>query len=113
MCVGVLVTLIEAQSARTACSNPVACENALPGDAPSDWQVNAVGASSVQGFATAMSVDVGQTESFKITNTGGAYTVDILRLGYYGGDGARKVAAGLTATSTAQPACDPVMPPPG
>jgi hypothetical protein len=105
VCVGVLVVLIEAQSARTACTNPVACENALPGDAPSDWQVNGVGDSSVQGFATAMSVDVGQAESFKITNTGGPYTVDILRLGYYGGDGARKVAAGLTATSVSQPAC--------
>ncbi len=33
-------------------SNPVACENQLPGDPPSDWQVSGAGDSSIQGFAT-------------------------------------------------------------
>ena len=92
-----------------ACANPVACENALPGDPPSDWQVNGIGDSSIQGFATSMSVNVGQTEHFKIKTPSTAYHIDILRLGYYGGDGARKIAANITPSATlpqTQPACN-------
>ena len=48
--------------AYAACANPVACENALTGDAPADWNVKAAGDSSIQGFATQMSVTPGQTE---------------------------------------------------
>jgi N,N-dimethylformamidase beta subunit-like, C-terminal len=105
-CVVAVVTLIHATAARTACGNPVACENALPGDAPSDWQVSGVGDSTLQGYATSMSVDVGQTESFKVDDTSAAaYHIDILRLGYYGGDGARVWASDIPATATVQPSC--------
>jgi len=47
-------------------TNKVACENTKPGDPPSDWQVNGIGDSSIQGFATSMSVNLGQTVNFKI-----------------------------------------------
>ncbi len=92
----------------TGCANPVACENQLPGDPPSDWQVTGAGDSTIQGFATSMSVDVGQTVTFKINTPSTAYHIDILRLGYYGGDGARKVASDILPTATlpqTQPAC--------
>jgi Domain of unknown function (DUF4082)/Fibronectin type III domain/Mo-co oxidoreductase dimerisation domain len=94
--------------ALAACSNPVACENQLPGDPKSDWEVNGVGDPSIQGYATSMSVNVGQTESFKINTPSTAYHIDILRLGYYGGDGARKVASDIQPTATlpqTQPSC--------
>ena len=55
----------------------------------SDWLVAGAGDSTIQGFATSMSVNVGQTESFKIKTPSTSYHIDILRLGYYGGDGAR------------------------
>ena len=86
----------------------IACENSLPGDPPSDWQVNGVGDSSIQGYATSMSVNVGQTVSFKIKTPASSYHIDILRLGYYGGDGARKIASNIQPTATlpqSQPAC--------
>src|SRR5205807_792996 len=75
----------------------------------SDWQVDSNGDQSIQGYATAMSVNVGQTASFKIDTPSSKYHVDILRLGYYGGDGARKVAANLKPSATlpqTQPACN-------
>jgi len=84
-----------ASSASAACGNPVQCENQLPGDPPSDWQVSGAGDSTIQGFATSMSVNVGQTESFKIKTPSTSYHIDILRLGYYGGDGARMIQAGI------------------
>ena len=47
---------------------------------------------SIQGFATDISVNRGETVQFKIDTTATAYRLDIYRLGYYGGNGARKVA---------------------
>ena len=84
----------------TSVPNPVACENSLPGDPPSDWQVSGAGDPSIQGYATSMSVNVGGTISFKIDTPSTAYHIDILRLGYYGGDGARMIAAGLKPSVT-------------
>ena len=106
--VGAFEGFVAAPPALAACANPVACENALPGDPPSDWQVNGIGDSSIQGYATSMSVNVGQTESFKIKTPSTSYHIDILRLGYYGGNGARKVASNIKPTATlpqTQPAC--------
>ncbi len=88
--------------------NQVACENTKPGDPPSDWQVNGVGDSTIQGFATSMSVNLGQTIDFKIKTPASAYHIDILRLGYYGGDGARIVASNVKPSASlpqTQPSC--------
>src|SRR5690349_406768 len=112
----VLLSMLSLASARPAaadqCGPPVtsviACENAKPGDPPSDWQVIGAGDPTLQGFATSMSVNVGQTESFKIDTPATSYHIDILRVGYYQGDGARIVAPGLQPTATlpqTQPDC--------
>jgi hypothetical protein len=113
--VGLPAQLLLTQSAAAASGpcgppvvNPVACENTLPGDPPSDWQVNGVGDSTIQGYATSMSVDVGGTITFKIKTPASSYHIDILRLGYYQGLGARKVASNLKPSATlpqTQPAC--------
>jgi hypothetical protein len=88
----------------TPVTNPVACENSKPGTPPSQWDVSGVGDPSIQGFATKMSVNVGQPISFKV-DTSASYHIDILRLGYYGGDGARMMASNLTPTPRNQPSC--------
>ena len=87
--------------------NQVACENTQAGAAQSTWEVDGAGDSSIQGYATAMSVNKGQTISFKIKSSTSNYHIDILRLGYYqNGDGARLVASNLAPTGTStQPAC--------
>jgi hypothetical protein len=108
LALSILAAGLSASKAAAACANPVACENQLPGDPPSDWQVAGAGDSTIQGFATSMSVNVGQTESFKIKTPSTAYHIDILRLGYYGGDGARMIQAGIKPTAAlpqTQPAC--------
>ena len=99
--------LVGAQAARAACANPVACENQLQGDPESDWQPTTPDDPAIEGFATSMSVNVGQTVSFKIKTSSRAYHVDILRIGYYGGNGARKLATILpsAALPQSQPAC--------
>ena len=60
----------------------------------------------IEGFATDISVNVGSRVDFKINVNGGAgsdYKVEIFRLGYYGGDGAREVAEWTNTNATVQP----------
>jgi len=88
--------------------NPIACENTLTGDPAADWQVSGAGDSTIQGFATSMSVNAGQTESFKIDTPSTRYHIDILRIGYYQGNGARKVVSNMPPSATlpqSQAAC--------
>lgn len=61
-------------------TNPVACENTLPGTP--GWDV--ADDPSIEGFATEMSTDVGGTVSFKIDTVPVAYHVDIYRHGWPG-----------------------------
>ncbi|SIO61560.1 Mo-co oxidoreductase dimerisation domain-containing protein [Singulisphaera sp. GP187] len=80
--------------------NPIVAENQLPGNPPSEWDIAGSGDTSLQGFATDISVDQGQTVSFKINDTSSApYQIDIYRMGYYAGLGARRVAT-IPSTQT-------------
>jgi hypothetical protein len=86
--------------------NEVACENSKPGNPPSDWDVSGAGDASIQGFATDISVNRGSPVQFKVDTSATAYRLDIYRIGYYGGDGARLQATvrPLQAMQS-QPAC--------
>ena len=92
--------------------NAIICENSLPGNPQSEWDVSGGGDPSIEGFATDISVDHGQTVHFKIDTPSIAYHLDIYRMGYYGGDGARKVATVTSSASLpqAQPPCDTDVP---
>ncbi|WP_211244947.1 hypothetical protein, partial [Intrasporangium oryzae] len=90
-------------------ANPIVCENTLPGTARSQWDIPTrdSGGGSIAGFATQMSVNHGETVDFKIRTDAAAYTVEIYRLGYYQGLGARHVgsAAVTEKLPQSQPAC--------
>ena len=85
--------------------NPIACENSKIGNPANEWDVSGAGSSTLQGFATEISVNRGQTVGFKVSTTAASYRIDIYRLGYYGGMGARLQAQILNPTATNQPAC--------
>ncbi len=76
-------------------ANDIACENSKTGTPSSTWDIpnGGAGDSTIQGFATDISVNQGQNISFKINTTASAYTIDIYRIGYYGGTGARKIVS--------------------
>jgi Domain of unknown function (DUF4082)/Bacterial Ig domain len=78
--------------AGAAAGNPIVRENQRRGTRPSAWDIRGSGDPSIQGFATDISVAAGATVSFKIATDATAYAIEIFRLGYYGGRGARKVA---------------------
>jgi hypothetical protein len=88
-------------------SNQVVCENAKPGSPASEWDITGAGDATIQGFATDISVNRGQRVRFKVSTPSSSYHVEIYRLGYYSGMGARKVAT-VTPSATlpqSQPAC--------
>ncbi|WP_199751903.1 N,N-dimethylformamidase beta subunit family domain-containing protein [Actinoplanes sp. ATCC 53533] len=95
-------------AAADACTpplNPVACENTKAGTPRSTWDVSGSGSAALQGFATQMSVNVGETVNFKIKSTATSYRLDVYRMGYYGGNGARLVATVNPVGRQTQPAC--------
>ena len=73
-----------------AASNPISIENAQTGT--TDWDVSGAGDPTIQGFATDISVNTGETVNFKIKTDSTSYQIKIYRLGYYGGAGGRVMA---------------------
>ncbi len=104
---GALLAIAPAAPSQAACGNPVACENQLPGTPQSVWDVTSP-STTIQGFADPFSVNIGSSVNFKIESPASSYKVDIYRMGYYGGNGARLVTS-LTpniSVSQGQPACN-------
>src|SRR4051812_37081992 len=85
---------------RVVPANAIVTENQLAGTPQSTWGVSGAGDSTIQGFATDISVDHGQAVQFKINSSANkAYKIDIYRMGYYQGNGARLVAT-IPSTQT-------------
>nr|QIO32460.1 DUF4082 domain-containing protein [Bradyrhizobium sp. 1(2017)] len=78
-------------AAAATSTNPVVLENQKPGNPQSEWDIVGAGSSNIEGFATDISVNRGNRVDFKINTNSSNYRIDIYRLGYYGGMGARKV----------------------
>ena len=91
--------------------NKIRAENARPGTPATEWAITGAGDASIQGFSTDISVNRGGTVRFKIQTDAAAYRLDVYRMGYYGGAGARAVATVLPSAALPQiqppPAVDP------
>ena len=72
------------------------------------WDVNGAGDESIQGFASDISVEPAEKLLFKIKTLSVQYRIDIYRLGWYGGAGARLVDTVLPSAQLpqAQPPCE-------
>src|ERR1700736_3135216 len=107
-------------TASGATPNSIVTENQLPGTSQNTWDVSGEGQYSgfglgdgqtplagvtnfIEGFADNMSVNHGQTINFKINTDCKNYRIDIYRLGYYAGLGARKITTILKTAASVQP----------
>src|SRR4051812_860698 len=98
-----ILTILLLGFAATSCAqNAIVTENQLPGNPSSEWDISGAGDLSIQGFATDISVNKGETVHFKIKTDALNYTITIYRLGYYNGNGARKVGTGVITASLPQ-----------
>ena len=76
------------------CRNPanqIVAENCLDGHPATEWDINGYGDPSIQGFGTDIAIAQGESIDFKIDTDSDDYRIDIYRMGYYGGMGARRV----------------------
>src|SRR5690242_4363409 len=83
-------------SASATCAQPknaIEAENCQPGTDPSVWSVSGAGDLSIQGFSTDISYNVGQSVGFKISTVASSYHIEIYRIGYYQGNGARLITS--------------------
>jgi hypothetical protein len=71
--------------------NAIVTENQLPGTPQSQWDLSGTSSTTLQGFATDISVNHGSTINFKIQSGTANWRIDIYRLGYYQGNGARLI----------------------
>jgi hypothetical protein len=99
-----------ATSQARSCSsgNAIVTENCFPGTTA--WKTeNPLQASNggIEGFATATSVNAGQSVDLKVRTTADdvPFHVEIYRSGYYGGTSGRLVSTLPGLTASAQPAC--------
>ncbi|WP_433435261.1 DUF4082 domain-containing protein [Nonomuraea sp. CA-141351] len=69
----------------------ICIENSLPGNPPSQWDLSVQNA-FISGFPTQASVNKGETVHFKVSTAATDYRIEIFRLGYYSGLGARQMA---------------------
>ena len=70
-------------------ANKIVAENCKPGNPREEWDVYGQGDPEIQGFATDMSVNLGETVAFKVKTHSPKYRIDIYRTGWYSGSGAR------------------------
>ncbi|HXV60135.1 MAG TPA: N,N-dimethylformamidase beta subunit family domain-containing protein [Vicinamibacteria bacterium] len=97
-----LVTLLGAQDPCARPTNAIVAENCMPGSPSTEWDIDTSGDPSIQGFATDISIQRGETIHFKIQTDATDYRIDIYRMGYYGGMGARRVATIAPSVSLPQ-----------
>jgi hypothetical protein len=87
--------------------NPIVLENAKAGTA--DWSANgnpALGG-EIEGYASATSVNKGGSISLFVSTAEPTFTLQVFRLGWYGGLGARLVRSAVTLPGVKQPTPTP------
>ena len=97
-----------------ATTNPIYLENLKQGT--TDWQIGNQATTEIAGYAGVTSVNRGDALPLKVSlgdpGSGqytdaapGRFTIDVYRLGYYGGAGGRLVASSGALNGITQPAC--------
>ncbi len=86
----------------TPAANPTAAENQK--DGTKDWQLtNPARKREIEGYASLTSVNRGSQIKLFVNTKEPNYTVEIFRMGWYGGAGARRMGEPVTKTGIRQP----------
>jgi hypothetical protein len=88
---------------RSASLNITQQENAKSGD-PSWRLIHTAAHHEIEGFASATSVNRGSDINFYVNTAASSYTMDVYRMGWYSGMGARRMLPTITLPGVQQPA---------
>ena len=84
----------------------IAAENALPGDA--SWALrDPASAREIEGYSDKTSVNLGDNIALYVHTAESSYTLELFRLGYYAGRGARRVLGPVQRSGVAQAMPEP------
>src|SRR6266704_4554894 len=92
-------------------SNPIVIENQQPGTSASQWRIpfgsaGTDGGGQIKGYASAASVNKGENITFYVSvNPAQTYTIEVYRLGWYQGLGARLMQHIGPLSGIQQPTC--------
>jgi N,N-dimethylformamidase beta subunit-like protein len=107
---GLAITVLLSAFASTATATTLTqTENAKAGDI--SWKItNPARNNEIEGYGSAPSVNRGDSITFSVNTASLEYKLEVFRMGWYGGAGARKMQAAVTLPGTQQPipAADPV-----
>ncbi len=84
-------TVVDAAPPCDAPANSIVAENCKTGTPRSQWDIPGYLEPGIEGFATNISYNKGELAVFKINTNASSYRIEIYRMGYYGGTGARMV----------------------
>jgi N,N-dimethylformamidase beta subunit-like protein len=102
----VLAAVVAGQStATTAAANPIQRENALPGSP--NWRLPRPTPGAIEGYASQISLRAGDRLDLHVS-TAARYRVEVYRIGWYAGAGARLVACSPACGTDEQGAAQPV-----
>ncbi len=91
----------------SAAANAIQIENTQPGDSTwDDFSAN-LSQTALSGYSSPISVNHGQTVNFYVTTTSASVKIDIYRMGWYGGTGARHMETLGTYAGQQQPIPNP------
>ena len=86
----------------TCAGNPIQDENALAGT--SNWQLtNPATQKEIEGYASLTSVNKGGQINLLVSSADANFTIEIYRIGWYGGTGSRKLLGPIQITGGRQP----------
>ncbi|MBL8346456.1 MAG: putative Ig domain-containing protein, partial [Rubrivivax sp.] len=105
-----ILTLAGALALPATAQNVIQSENAKSAGVTTAWQIPDASYASnqeIEGYASATSVNRGESISLFVQTktTDPSYTINVYRIGWYGGSGGRLVHGPITRTRTAQPSC--------
>ncbi|WP_416233384.1 N,N-dimethylformamidase beta subunit family domain-containing protein [Anabaena sp. UHCC 0399] len=84
--------------------NQIYLENTNPGT--TNWKLLNRASGEIAGYASATSINTGGSLAIKVSLTQpGQFTIDVYRLGYYGGTGGRLIVSSGLLNGITQPAC--------
>src|SRR5688500_9682185 len=103
-----LETAVAANPCDFATSNRIACENSKAGTPVEQWEMDGPADLTILGFTTDISVNIGESVRFKVDTDATTYRIDIYRIGYYQGHGARLITTVLPSVPLPQALPDPL-----
>jgi hypothetical protein len=104
-----LLLIVLAAATAGAQTNPIVVENQQPGSTGWDLGKNQMANDTlgqIKGYASAVSINKGESINFHVSvNPAQTYTIDVYRIGWYGGLGGRLMAHIGPLDGTPQPTC--------